>query len=199
MSPIMPTNVEAQPVPRPLNESGPTDLYAMIFPDRYASVDIHKTGQFLCETRGLVGRPLDLKRSHLTVLHVGSYWGMPAADEIQKVQIECLRIASGTSPFEVRLDEVMSFSNSRETKPLVMCTERRNRALVQLHQELSLAITGWDTSPIFKPHVTMLYDKKCVEKTSVEPVIWTAKEIVLVLSYTGQTFYQNLGSFLFNG
>jgi len=195
----MPTNVEAQSVSRPLNESGPTDLYAMIFPDRYASVDIHQTGQFLCETRGLVGRPLDLNRSHLTVLHVGSYRGMPREEEIQKTQIECLRIASATQPFEVRLDEVMSFPNGRERKPLVMCTGRRNRPLVQLHQELSLAITGWDTSPIFKPHVTMLYDKQTVGKMSVEPVTWTAKEIVLVLSYTGQTFYQNLGSFLFNG
>jgi 2'-5' RNA ligase len=46
----------------------------------------------------------------------------------------------------------------------------------------------------FHPHLTLLYDKQSSIKASVNPVTWTAEEIVLVCSEVGRTKYHRLGA-----
>lgn len=48
----------------------------------------------------------------------------------------------------------------------------------------------------FTPHLTLLYDKELLAPQSVEPVSWTAKEIVLALGEAGAKDYHRLGSWV---
>jgi RNA 2',3'-cyclic 3'-phosphodiesterase len=47
--------------------------------------------------------------------------------------------------------------------------------------------------PQYEPHVTLLYDDRCVAEQAVDTVRWTVREFVLVHSLHGQGRYVFLG------
>jgi 2'-5' RNA ligase len=49
------------------------------------------------------------------------------------------------------------------------------------------------------PHITLLYDKRLIPEHAIEPVRWTAGEIVLVESHVGEGRYSFLGRWNLGG
>jgi 2'-5' RNA ligase len=74
--------------------------------------------------------------------------------------------------------------------------------LTELHQRLitELAKRKLASRGDFKfvPHITLLYDGKNVPEQPVAPITWRAHEVVLVLSYLGETRYDRLRSWALN-
>jgi 2'-5' RNA ligase len=170
-------------------------LIAMLFPDRYACEEFGLQARSCCATEGLTGRPFALNRFHLSLC---LFWENRFVPEkvIRVAQMMCARIADGTSSFEVELDQLKTFSVNKERKPLVMCSERRNRALLQLFRDFHGGLEGIAEDLNIEPHVTLLYDEKRVGERIVAPISWMAKEIVLVISHVGQTRYDECGRWL---
>jgi 2'-5' RNA ligase len=51
----------------------------------------------------------------------------------------------------------------------------------------------------FTPHVTLLYDRRCIDEQPIEPVGWTVREFALVLSLIGKTQHVPLGRWQLRG
>src|SRR5690606_16508570 len=95
--------------------------------------------------------------------------------------------------FDVSFDRVMSF---RGSNAFVLTGEGVGVApLHELHRRIGaeLAVFGYSLKGSFKPHVTMLYDRRMAPTTKLShPIGWRVKELVLVLSHQGLTRHDYL-------
>lgn len=182
------------------HDEGPVSqrLIAVAFPDLYACEDLHRLARSACATFKLSGKPFPLKRYHLSLccfkeeMNVPAYW-------VEWAREECARIASGTPPFEMTLDQQMSLSETAERKPLVMCPTKRSQTLTEMFSDFYPALGEKQRAPQMTPHVTLLYDPQSVTPRAVEPVNWTIKEIALLISHVGQSRYEPIERFLLCG
>ncbi|WP_206026031.1 2'-5' RNA ligase family protein [Roseimicrobium sp. ORNL1] len=184
------TGAEPQPSTR--------SLFLALFPG-------HATIQHICEQmpgirqqHGLTSKMRPLEHLHLTLHWIGDYPEVPE-DLVQIIGHACKQVANRVSPFEVKLDEVLSFRGRPGRNPLVLSgTDADNAKLTSLHQTLLLELAK--VLPLkkgglkFHPHLTLLYDKQGNIKAPANPVTWTADEIVLVCSEVGHTKYHRLGA-----
>ena len=117
---------------------------------------------------------------------------------IENIGRTCEAVTAVTRPFEIAFDRVMSFRGEPENHPLVLVDDgHKSDELKRLHGflcvELAKNISARVSIPKFSPHLTLLYCKQQLAPMCVEPVCWTVKEIVLVLSEVGATKYHPLG------
>lgn len=181
------------PTPQPISHS----LFLALFPD-------HATIQRICEKmagirqqHGLTSKMRPLDHLHLTLHWIGDYPEVPE-DLVQIIGRACKQVAERVRPFEVRLDQVLSFRGRPGRNPLVLSgNDADNARLTSLHQtllvELAKVLPMKKGGLKFHPHLTLLYDKPSNIKAPVDPVTWTAGEIVLVCSEVGRTKYHHLG------
>ena len=98
------------------------------------------------------------------------------------------------APFDLTLDRCLSFNG--DNRALVLsCGEAKPLA------DLQAAITDalgrfmpWVSPWRFRPHMTLLYDRKAVaEEPLDEPITFRVDEFALINSLHGQTRYEELG------
>jgi 2'-5' RNA ligase len=182
-------------------ETRPTDrlLFAVYPEPQVAATRIAPLAQRLRSELNLRGKPIATERLHATVHFLGDYAALPP-DLVSAARAagSALRMA----PFEVTFDRVASFNNRSRNRPLVLKDGGTGsgasssglvgggiRSLRDFHHALGEALLGvglgrW-ASPVFTPHVTLLYDDRAVEETPVEDIGWTVREFVLVHSLLG--------------
>ena len=136
---------------------------------------------------GLTGEPLKPEHLHVTLFHVGDDAEPPPGELIDAL---AERAAAVTMPaFRVEFDRVVSFGGCA----FVLGGDDRLIGLHILQQRLSDAL---DASPgparRFEPHVTLLRDRRRIAEQPIEPISWTAREIVLVHSLLGRTIHRDL-------
>ena len=72
-----------------------------------------------------------------------------------------------------------------------------NTALRAFHAALSVQLRevglGRFTTAAFEPHVTLAYDARTIAPHEVAPIVWRAREFVLVHSLLGKTQHMTLG------
>jgi RNA 2',3'-cyclic 3'-phosphodiesterase len=181
----------------------PTDrLFFAIFPDEVVATRIARLAQCLRSEHGLKGKPLEMARFHVTLIHLGDYEGLPqhivaaAADAAARVAMP---------PFEVAFDRVKSFPARLGNRPFVLCGHEGVGALMAFQQtlEASLSEAGlggraqpqntpqpqYIPRPQYTPHVTLLYDDRLVAEQPVDRVDWTVREYVFVHSLLGRAVY----------
>lgn len=96
----------------------------------------------------------------------------------------------------VTFDRAVSFGNG-DNRPLVLWKSNGNAELKAIYEELagSMRLTGImpaKQKPI-EPHMTLLYRGRVVPDIMLEePVIWTAKDFVLINSLQGQSIHEHL-------
>jgi 2'-5' RNA ligase len=172
----------------------PVKFFFAVFPDQSAAARIVELAWRLCDTHRLRGIPHQKSRFHCSLYAFDDRDGA-RGDVVAKAKEAGGIVAA--SPFRVSFDGVMSFSGSKDDKPFVLVGEDGVIGLVRLHASLCTALRKLGFRPrghsAFTPHVTLLYDSKCIATQPVEPISWTVDEIVLVLSHTGQTRYELLG------
>jgi 2'-5' RNA ligase len=167
----------------------PTDrLIFAIRPDEGATTLIER---LLCDMRsrlGLTGKPLGRERYHVTLHLVGEYHMGPPHDV---VDLACqVGTAVALPAFPVSFDRVMSFGGGRGSPPLVLCGGGDQAPLRTLHWSLGALMRqaglGESVTSRFTPHLTLLYDNRRVAKQMIEPIGWTACELLLVHSLLGR-------------
>lgn len=180
----------------------PTDrLFFAIFPDAAAAALIEQLALRIREEKGLRGKPLLLDRFHVTLNHLGDFWGVPPS-----IAAPALEAGSHVKakPFEIVFDRVESFRNRPRNRPLVLRGQKRGVASLlafqkALGQAMEAAGLGKRVETRFTPHATLLYDDRGVMERAVDPISWTAREFVLVHSLLGKTKHIPLGRWPLNG
>lgn len=188
----------ARPHPRPLSEQpslpgfdpppAATDrLFFAIFPSASAAERIASLARRLRSEQGLKGRPLATDRFHVTLHHLGDHAGLPQ-DIVARAQTAAAAVVA--APFEVAFDRAASFRRPRNC-PFVLRGAEGVVALTVFQQALGsklkeAGLARWAEAG-FTPHLTLLYDDRCVDEQAIETIAWTAQEFVLVHSLIGQT------------
>ncbi len=163
-------------------------LFFAIFPDADSAQRIARLAQQLRGEHDLKGRPLALDRFHVTLHHLGDYMGVPP-DVVAMAGAAAAAVLM--PPFEVVFDRAASFSSTPRNRPFVLRGGDGLAALMAFQQALGMAMKktglGHWAKPGYTPHVTLLYDDRCVAERAVETISWTAREFVLVHSQLGQS------------
>lgn len=172
-------------------------LFVGIFPDAAAVESIHGLQIALRDQLGLRGKFRPREILHTTLHHIDDYPEVPHG--VAKLAGEaCAAATANQSPVEVAYDQVKSFRGRPGNQPFVLVAPDGNTGLMDLHRRLITELTrrGLAKPADFKfvPHVTLLYDRLNVPEQPIERVAWTAREIVLVLSYIGETRYERIQS-----
>lgn len=172
----------------------PDRLFFGIFPPAAVAAGLARMAQGLRARHDLTGRPLATERFHITLFHLGDYFGLPEA--LVRSALEAAATVTAP-PFEVMFDFTESFSTRQTNLPLVLRASTGVDRLMGFQQKLGDALKrvglGRHVRSQFTPHVTLLYDMKSVSREPVEPVGWTADEFVLVHSLYGETRHVPLG------
>jgi 2'-5' RNA ligase len=181
-------------------------LLFMALPDESAARRISHVAYDLKRKHRLHGELLPSKRLHVSLFHVGDYYQFPhdIADRAKEG-------ASGLvlPPIEIVLDRVMSFSGAQVDPPredsyaLVLLASQGVTELAMLRKALALAMMKAGVRPRyglhFKPHLTLLYDRRHRIMEDVEPIRWTVSELMLIDSLVGKGRDEELGRWSLKG
>ncbi len=178
----------------------PDRLFLGFFPEAAVAARIGWIAEELRARHALTEKPLAPERFHVTLFHLGNYFGLP--ETLVRSTLEAAAMVTA-APFEVRFDFVESFSTKTPKLPLVLRSSTTIERLMDFQQHLGHALKkvglGRYVGPQFTPHVTLLYDMKSVPREPVEPVGWTVREFVLVHSLFGKTRHVPLGRWPLHG
>ena len=174
--------------------SKPTDrLFFAIFPDHAAAHHIAQLARRLHNKYRLQGEPVQTKRFHVSLYHLGDYFHLPQ-DVVARAKEAASSIAMRS--FELGFDCVANFSGRRvgperpRSHPLVLRANEGVAEATALRQALISTIGKGDFPPktrtIYTPHLTLLYDERRTPEHLVETIRWTVREFVLVHSLIGQ-------------
>jgi RNA 2',3'-cyclic 3'-phosphodiesterase len=187
--------------------SEPTDrLFFAIFPDDAAARRTAQLARHLKSKYRLQGEPLRTKRFHVSLYHLGDYFGFP--EDVAARAIDATS-AITMPPFEIAFDRVMDFSGRyadierQDRHPFVLLARDGVPELMGLRQALATvtrkAGLRWNGRTHFTPHMTLLYDERRGSEETVETIRWTVREFVLIHSLLGQTQYALLGRWPISG
>lgn len=171
-------------------------LFIALLPD---SVTTEKMGNLVTGLQGqndLRGVRRPTKNLHVTLQKLGGW-----SDRIIR---SAGRAASSTAqrfpPFEICLDRVAAWGNGAfvlkdgdDGNPQLR--KFRRELITDLAREIGLK----NVDRQFNPHVTLLYGNNEFPETPVEPVGWTAAEVVLICSHEGKSHYEALGRWPLEG
>lgn len=170
-------------------------LYFAIYPDAPAAAEAWDLAWRERDRNLLGGRPSDADRLHVTMYGLGAYEALP--DHILKGAKAAAEDVV-FPVFDVQFDYVMSFENNGDRRALVMVGGEGVDGLREIRRQLEQAVARHlpklRKPPPFNPHLTLLRDPRRVEEHRVEPVRWTARELVLTDSLIGRGRHIRMGA-----
>ncbi len=177
--------------------------FLAIFPDHRTAEQIIDLVNTLRRIDGMRGRLRPIGHLHVSLLFLGRTAAVPET-AVEIAGRVCKAVTMVTHPFEIKFNRVLSFRGQPRNHPLVLVGDNHgNDGVRNLHGSLSAEFSKYFPSPPsppkFVPHLTLLYDRQELTPKPVEPVCWTAKEIVFVCSEVGATKYHWLGRWAFGG
>jgi RNA 2',3'-cyclic 3'-phosphodiesterase len=186
-------------------EPKPTDrLFFAIFPDADAAARIARLALQLRAEHGLRGAPLKQQRFHVTLNHLGDYAGLQQDIVAMAGQAAAAVVRQPFDPtFDLSFDRAASFCSTPRNRPFVLRGGNGLAAVTAFQQALGMEMTKaglerW-AKPAYTPHVTLLYDDRCIAEQAVETIGWTAHEFVLVHSLIGQSCHVQLARWPLRG
>jgi 2'-5' RNA ligase len=123
---------------------------------------------------------------HVSIIWVGDYPRLPE-DVVFAARQAGATVES--APIAISFDRIMRFPQARS---LVLCGEGGRKPLTRLHVQLGVGMYNaglrHNVGRDYKPHMTLLYDRKAVPPTTLDtPASWTASEFLLIHSVLGKT------------
>lgn len=167
----------------------PTDrLFFAVIPDGETREMIATARRKLREMSGIAGKEVRPEHLHVTLWHVGDDFFPPSAGFVAAL----VRRASYVEmpPFRISFTRAMSFSGGA----LVLSGDEGVAGLEMLSTRLRdvLVPPRVKTRRPFMPHMTLLRSETILQPREIEPILWTAHEIVLVHSLLGRTTHRHL-------
>lgn len=170
-------------------------LFFGFFPEPHAARQIAGRIPHLQAAHALIGKALPEARFHVSICSVWQGLRSPSKEVVAQFMQAAAQV--DFPPFVVEFDRIMSFGENAERHPLVLGGDDGLIGLHNVHDLLVQALLGlnprFKTRKTFKPHVTLLYDRKPIAEQPVEPIKWTVRELVLVESLQGQGRYIQRG------
>jgi len=174
----------------------PTDrLFLAVFPNPQAAAQLAAIANSYLASHQLQATTVEPGRLHVTVFHLGDYAPLPPA----LVENAAAALSRLTAPsLSIRFDQIGSFGNREAKSPLVLAASDGNESLHALHRQLAThlrasSLGSW-THSSYMPHMTVAYGKAAMPFEKIEPVTWTAGEVVLIHSLLGKTRHLPLAS-----
>lgn len=169
-------------------------LFFAVRPSAAASRLAFSLAQQLQAEHRLTDKLIPVERLHVTLHWLRGHLELPQ-------QLVAQAIAAGgrvdAAPFEVVFDRVESLGDANHGGPLALSGSTGLVALRRLQRMLAGAMKdaglGEYVRTSFRPHVTLLYDDKCVARQAVDPIRWTVSELVLVHSVAAEGRHITLG------
>jgi 2'-5' RNA ligase len=145
---------------------------------------------------------VERQRLHLSLLTLGEYMAAPDPAELEAHRARIDAAVAALVPRAPRLcmDSAMTLGKRGEPRkmPFVLCfDEDSRRAVLDLCQPLALALLG-KAPRSFTPHLSLAYDRTWVARDAIEPLGWTARRLVLILSHVGRKEYEHIGEWELN-
>jgi len=175
-------------------------VFLAIKPDADTAARIAALVEHLRPVVGFKGKALRPERLHITLHHLGDFVQLPPVDLVERARLAAARLT--LPPFDVALDQVVSFHGRRDHRPFVLLGGEGAAGLMAFQAALSDALLHAGVlvpRGHFKPHITLLYDRGGFAPKAVEPITWTVHEFVLVHSWLGKTRYDELGRWPLKG
>jgi 2'-5' RNA ligase len=180
----------------------PTDrLFFAIFPDADAAARIARLALQLRAEHGLRGTPLKQERFHVRLHHLGDYAGLQQGIVAMASQAAAAAVRPALRHIFRPCSEFLQHAPSN--RPFVLRGCDGLAAVTAFQQALGMAMTkaglGRWSKPAYTPHVTLLYDDRCVVVQAVPTISWTAHEFVLVHCLIGQSLHVPLARWPLRG
>jgi len=160
-------------------------LFLAALPDRETAARIFHLAGVLKRAHKFSGKLIAPDHLHVSLFFVG------ALPQDKVCAVRCDGIGEmRMPPLEVSFDRTASFRSSEGSYPFVLIGGDGLSRLKSFRQGLGAELTREGLRRVantnFEPHVTLLYDARCVEEYPLaEPISWTVHEIVLVHSMNG--------------
>jgi 2'-5' RNA ligase len=139
----------------------------------------HETSRLIQEI-DLPGIREDSANLHITLLYLGK--DTPIKD-IAKAMVAAFAITQNTSPFWVKLGNITCFPLNKDNKCAIIAPAQSKELILlnrNLKKSFNKANVDFDnTYKIYRPHITLSYNNAEIKKTKIEPIEWTASELVL--------------------
>lgn len=168
----------------------PTDrLFFAVLPDEKSVEAICSARRKLCEKTGLSGTEILPEHLHVTLWHVRDDVVPPTSEDIDAL----VRQASAVDvpPFQISFKRAKSLGRGA----FALYGGKGVADLKALSTKLRDALTrpGAEKKRPFMPHMTLLRSQTILPSCGIEPITWTAREIVLVHSLLGKTIHRHVG------
>ena len=181
-----------------LREPVSTDnLFFAILPDGDEAKRIRELGLEVGKLLGVRGKFRPMELLHITMCHVGTYRNGLREGHVKAAMRVGEEVAALSHLVEVTFDRVGTFSGREDGLPFVLRASEGNSGL---HAIQKLLLTGLlkqgvrsNGNKSFDPHVTMACVKAAVDDLPIQPIRWTASEVLLIHSLVGKSEYRVLG------
>ena len=190
------------PMPRPAKPTRKADfnLFLALLPEDDDALRIHAGAEALCRQHALSKKPTAADRLHVSLFGLAAYWEPLPKQEMEAL---CARVDAAMAPLRhpslpLVFNRLMSFGRPDGIKRLPWVQrpdDASERALKDLHRsvQLTLSLHGIvEAGGGFTPHMTLLYDPLHLAEQAIEPLAWTARKLVLILSHVGRSKYERL-------
>lgn len=162
----------------------------MIYPDHEAGLAAQARGRTYQSDLRLGGAVFPLDRMHITL---GKF---EVKERVESFVERVSRTMAGLNlaPFDVVFDQLGGFKSDN----VVLQGQGGLEALKAFQATLRQAL-AWEKLDKgfrqFTPHMTVIYGQPGQEITMIDPVRWTVREFVLVISHQGQGRHEVLARF----
>jgi 2'-5' RNA ligase len=173
----------------PARELDPDPLFFALLPDEDATRSIVQLAESFRQAHGLTGalRPL-----HVTLCDLAVRTSTQKTIDVASNAAAMIKAA----PFRIAFNRAARFGGGKGDRPFVLIGDDGVTGAANFRQTLSLELRKADLgkwAASFTPHLTLLYDKALPEDQDIVPIVWTAREFVLLRSVVGQTRHDVLG------
>lgn len=167
----------------------PTDrLFFAMIPDDGTIERIAALRREIREKSGIVGKEVPPEHLHVTLWHVGDDFFPPPPELIAALVRRAGYVEMPS--FRISFTRAMRLGGGA----FVLCGDEGVAGLELLSGRLRdvLISPGMKKRRPFMPHMTLLRTEKMLPPQEIEPITWTAHEIVLVHSLLGKTTHRHL-------
>jgi 2'-5' RNA ligase len=167
-------------------------LFFAVRPDANAQAEMSSVGSQLRREHRLTGDAVAGDRLHVTLHWLQDHVELPS-DLVERA------LVAGTSvdaaPFDVVFDRAECIGSGGGL--VVLTASRGTGSLQRFQRALAGAMTdagiGRYVRSSFKPHVSLLYGNRRIDRQTVPPIRWTVNELVLIHSVVGESRHIVLG------
>jgi len=164
-------------------------------PDPATAARIVELTEDLRRRHGIAAPAMPAGRLHVSLNFVAKGAQAPPAEDVARAR----KVVEGLDvrPFRVCLNRVVSWRNTGEARPLVLCGDEGVIGLERLHgalhRRLSAAGLAAPAEPERWMHMSLLWGRHDLILQPVAPIEWTVRELVLLDSLFGEGRHRLLG------